>query len=113
MFSYIADPNNWYTIPDPLLINLNQGIGGFAPFGYFGILKGIAVCIFIFIGFDVTGTGTRWKSMYGIISFIFATIALIGIGTVVTLAQPFYLLVSTYFSRTVTNSYTFSTKSHP
>lgn len=91
----IAEPSNWYTIPDPLLIDyLNQGSGGFAPFEYFGILKGIAVCIFLFVGFDVTGTGARWKSIYGIVSFIFGALAIIGIGTVVTLAQPFYLLVS-------------------
>lgn len=81
-------------MPDPLLIDLNQGSGGFTPFEYFGILKGIAVCIFLFIGFDVTGTGTRWKSFYGIVSFIFGTIAMVGIGTVVTLAQPFHSLVS-------------------
>lgn len=91
---YIAEPRNWYVLSDPLLVNLDQGIGGFAPFEYFGILKGIAVCIFIFIVFDVTGTGTRWKYTYGIVSFIFVTMAMIGIGTVVTLAEPFYLLVS-------------------
>lgn len=73
---------------------MNQGIGGFAPFEYFGVLRGIAVCVYLFIGLDVTGTGTRWKSLYGIVSFIFGSVALIGIGTVVTLAQPFYLLVS-------------------
>lgn len=90
----IAEPNNWSIIPDPLLINFEQGVGGFAPFKYFGILKGIAVCVFLFIGFDVVGTGTKWKSLYGILSFIFGTAALFAIGTVVTLAQPFYLLVS-------------------
>lgn len=93
---HIAEPNNWYITPDPLLINSNQGIGGFAPFEYFGILKGIAVCTFLFIGFDVTSAGNRWKSIYGIVSFIFGTLAMIGIGTVVTLAQPFYLLVSVF-----------------
>lgn len=54
------------------------------------------MCIFIFIGLDVAGTGRRWKSMFGVISFVFATIAIFGIGTVVTLAQPFYLLVSVF-----------------
>lgn len=52
------------------------------------------MCIFIFIGFDVTGTGIKWKSLFGILSFVFGSVALIGVGTVVTLAQPFNLLVS-------------------
>ncbi|KAG4076575.1 hypothetical protein HA402_002738 [Bradysia odoriphaga] len=85
--AFRAEPGNWYTIPPPLLEPV-----GFAPFGYFGIIKGIAVCVFIFIGFDVAGTGTKWKSLHGLLSFVFGTAALIGIGTVVTLAQPFYLL---------------------
>ncbi|XP_037037474.1 uncharacterized protein LOC119075187 [Bradysia coprophila] len=84
--AFRAEPGNWYTIP-PLLEPV-----GFAPFGYFGIVKGIAVCVFIFVGFDVAGTGTKWKSLHGLLAFIFGTAALIGIGTVVTLAQPFYLL---------------------
>ncbi|KAJ6635060.1 Cationic amino acid transporter 2, partial [Pseudolycoriella hygida] len=90
--AFRAERSNWYTIPDPLLTNLNAGVGGFAPFEYFGILRGVAVCIFIFIGLEITGTGTRWKSLYGTLSFVFGTVSMIGVGTVVTLALPFYLL---------------------
>lgn len=62
-----ADLDNWkipsYEIDDVCNVtsskpgqNVEWGTGGFAPFGFEGIMEGAATCFFGFVGFDVIAT---------------------------------------------------------
>lgn len=94
--SFKADPANWEIpsedVPDKF------GDGGFAPYGFAGILKGAAICFYGFIGFDCIATAGEEaknprKSMpiAIILSLFVIFLAYFGISTVLTMMLPYYM----------------------
>ncbi|XP_037679404.1 cationic amino acid transporter 4-like, partial [Choloepus didactylus] len=80
----LARPENW-----------SSQEGGFAPFGFLGILKGTAICFYTFVGFDVIaafGEGAlnprRAVPMAIFISLGMVATAYILVSTVLTLMVP-------------------------
>lgn len=51
-----ADPKNWNRTAQEAM---GIGLGGFAPYGIKGIIKGAAKCFYGFIGFDCIATAGR------------------------------------------------------
>lgn len=51
---FLVQSSNW-TIPEER-VPAGFGTGGFAPYGFTGIIKGAAICFYGFIGFDVIAT---------------------------------------------------------
>ncbi|KAK4311748.1 hypothetical protein Pmani_016779 [Petrolisthes manimaculis] len=96
-----ADGTNW-RIPQSKLNETctdsenDWGTGGFAPFGFEGIMAGAATCFFGFVGFDVIATtGEEAKNPSRTIPLsIFFSLAVIffsyfGIAAVITLVIPY------------------------
>ncbi|KAK3855873.1 hypothetical protein Pcinc_037753 [Petrolisthes cinctipes] len=96
-----ADGSNW-RIPESKLNETctssenDWGTGGFAPFGFEGIMAGAATCFFGFVGFDVIATtGEEAKnpsrtiplSIFLSLGFIF--FSYFGIAAVITLVIPY------------------------
>lgn len=84
----LARPHNW-----------SAEEGGFAPFGFSGILAGTATCFYAFVGFDVIAASSeearnpRWAvPMATAISLGLAAGAYILVSTVLTLMVPWHSL---------------------
>ncbi|CAG9760628.1 unnamed protein product [Ceutorhynchus assimilis] len=89
-----SDPKNWNRTAQEAM---GIGLGGFAPYGIKGIIKGAAKCFYGFIGFDCIATAgeeakTPQKSIpIGVVmSLLIVFLAYFGMSTVLTMMLPYY-----------------------
>ncbi|XP_040498153.1 LOW QUALITY PROTEIN: cationic amino acid transporter 3-like [Ursus maritimus] len=103
-----GDLHNWkLTEEDYIQAGLNDtsgldplGSGGFVPFGFRGLLHGVATCFCAFIGFD--NIVTRVEKTYSqrsipmgiVISLLISVLVYFGVSAALTLMVPYYQLRS-------------------
>ncbi|XP_032809704.1 cationic amino acid transporter 4 [Petromyzon marinus] len=87
-----------FTLADPQ--NYSKKEGGFAPYGFSGIMTGTATCFFAFVGFDVIASSSeeardpsRSVPVATALSLVLATLAYTLVATVLTLMVPWHSLV--------------------
>lgn len=110
--SFRLDINNWQIKPSPNLTwtdtsNIKQtcsssprcGSGGFAPFGFEGIIQGAAKCFYAYIGFDaISSTGEevlnpkRNIPISIVITLFIVSLCYISSSIVLTLMIPYYII---------------------
>ncbi|XP_059622444.1 cationic amino acid transporter 2 [Phlebotomus argentipes] len=97
--AFRADPANWRIPTEDVPTDRDQdfGVGGFAPYGFAGIIKGAAICFYGFIGFDCIATASeearnprRSIPLSIIISLSVIFVAYFCISTILTMMLPYY-----------------------
>ncbi|KAB0347236.1 hypothetical protein FD754_012093 [Muntiacus muntjak] len=105
-----GDLHNWKLTEQDYALNTSEssgtsrigglgplGSGGFAPFGFDGILQGAAMCFYMFIGFDAIVTkgeealNPQWSIPKStMITIIICFLACFGVSAALTLMVPYY-----------------------
>lgn len=96
-FLLTADIKNWQIDPADIPEGIDGGEGGFAPWGFLGVMKGAATCFYGFVGFDaIATTGEEVKNpqralpLAFIIALSVIFMAYFGISSVLTLMWPYW-----------------------
>ncbi|KAM9756399.1 LOW QUALITY PROTEIN: cationic amino acid transporter 3-like [Dama dama] len=104
---FIKGVHNWKLMEQDYTLNTSEssgtsrlgplGSGGFAPFGFDGILQGAALCFYMFIGFDAIVTkgeealNPQWSiPVSTMITIIICFLACFGVSAGLTLMVPYY-----------------------
>ncbi|KAB0349781.1 hypothetical protein FD754_014638 [Muntiacus muntjak] len=102
-----GDLHNWKLTEQDYTLNTSEskdiyslgplGSGGFVPFGLDGILRGAALCFYMFIGFDsIVTTGERAQNPQRsipisiVVSVLICFVVYFGVSAALTLMVPYY-----------------------
>ncbi|XP_043290962.1 cationic amino acid transporter 3-like isoform X1 [Cervus canadensis] len=102
-----GDLHNWKLTEQDYTLNTSEskdiyslgplGSGGFVPFGLDGILRGAALCFYMFIGFDsIVTTGEKAQNPQRsipisiVVSVLICFLAYFGVSAALTLMVPYY-----------------------
>jgi len=97
-----VDPSNWSIKREDIPSDIsNVGVGGFAPFGFRGIIQGAATSFFGYVGFDIIATTSeeaknprRNIPLSIMISLFIVFLTYFSMAAVLTMMVPYYSLVS-------------------
>jgi amino acid transporter len=94
---FLVNTDNWKI--EKQNVPADRGVGGFAPYGFAGIMKGAATCFYAFVGFDAICNASeeakdpkRAIPIAVITALSVSFVAYAGVSSVVTMMVPYYRL---------------------